>query len=202
MLAYKGTFNLKCKNIKFDLGEVYQINQPLELGNSGFHFCENAENVLDYYEWTPDFKLIEIEVLGDVISDGHKSCTNKFKFVRIIDDENELLELTKSLFLYKDKKLIYKNVNGKSIKFEYDYNGNKSKEIYDDKYIIFLYDSKNKLKYVEHDSGYWEYFERDPNGNVDYYEDSNGYFICKKYYNKHNVTIISKNCHEIDIKNI
>ena len=58
----------------------------------GFHFCERAVDCFNYYAFSPKNKVAEIEALGDIDSDGIKSCTNKIHIVREIT-WHELLDL-------------------------------------------------------------------------------------------------------------
>ena len=60
--------------------------------NRGFHFCERAVDCFNYYAFSPKNKVAEIEALGDIDSDGSKSCTNKIHIVREIT-WHELLDL-------------------------------------------------------------------------------------------------------------
>lgn len=201
MIGYKATFSYKCKNILFEIGKTYEINKPLELGSSGFHFCTNPENVLDYYEWTPNFKLLKIKALGDILTDNHKYCSNKILILSEINDDNELLKLTGSLFKYNSiNQLVYKCYNGNVTEYYYNDLGRLSKEVYNQKSWKSYSYLNGKVHYIENSSGYWELFERNENGEIDYYEDSNGFYTCRKYYNNQNITIISSNSHEIDIK--
>ena len=58
----------------------------------GFHFCERAVDCFNYYGFDPKNKVAEIEALGDIDSDGSKSCTNKIHIIREIPWQ-EILDL-------------------------------------------------------------------------------------------------------------
>ena len=58
----------------------------------GFHFCERAVDCFSYYGFDPKNKVAEIEALGDIDSDGSKSCTNKIHIIREIPWQ-EILDL-------------------------------------------------------------------------------------------------------------
>lgn len=48
MKAYKATFNLKCRDQTYVIGEIY-TSDKLKICKSGFHFCNNMSDVLNYY---------------------------------------------------------------------------------------------------------------------------------------------------------
>ena len=58
----------------------------------GFHFCEKAADCFNFYKFNPKNKVAEVLALGEVDSDGVKSCTNKIQIVREIPWA-ELLEM-------------------------------------------------------------------------------------------------------------
>jgi hypothetical protein len=86
MKAYKATYNLKCRDQTYEVGETYQTNK-LEICKSGFHFCKEMSDVLNYYSFNNDFLLIEVEILGDTQFSGNKGVTDKLKVLRIVPEE-------------------------------------------------------------------------------------------------------------------
>ena len=58
----------------------------------GMHFCKKAADCFQYYRFDPDNKVAEVLALGEVDTDGTKSCTNKIQIVREIPWA-ELLEI-------------------------------------------------------------------------------------------------------------
>ena len=48
----------------------------------GFHFCKKATDCFEYYPFDPNNKVAEVEALGDVETEGNKSCTNKIHIIR------------------------------------------------------------------------------------------------------------------------
>jgi hypothetical protein len=46
---------------------------------------------------------------------------------------------------------------------------------------LYLYDSNGNIIYYEHSDGYWSKREFDSNGNITYYEDSDGYWYKYEY---------------------
>ena len=92
MKAYKATdHKMQCRGYQFELNKEYSIEGKLELCENGFHFCKEFKNINTYYQFHRQHRYFEVEILGDVIDDGDKSCTNKIKFIRELTDE-ELLE--------------------------------------------------------------------------------------------------------------
>ena len=59
---------------------------------SGMHFCVNAADCFNYYNFDPSNKVAEVLAYGDVASDGTKSCTNKLEIIREVPWQ-ELLEI-------------------------------------------------------------------------------------------------------------
>ena len=50
----------------------------------GFHFCKKAADCFSYYSFNSKNKVAEVIALGEVDTDGKKSCTNKIQIVREI----------------------------------------------------------------------------------------------------------------------
>lgn len=50
----------------------------------GFHFCEKAADCFSYYSFNSENRVAEVIALGEVDTDGKKSCTNKIQIVREI----------------------------------------------------------------------------------------------------------------------
>ena len=84
MKGYKA-FNddMTCRDKQYKVGETYQEDGELKICKHGIHFCERLIDVFRFYQPYPcGTKVCEVEVFGDVITDGFKSCTNKLKIVR------------------------------------------------------------------------------------------------------------------------
>ena len=89
--------NLKCRNFQFEVGKVYNTGYTEDLNlcsNTVFHFCDSLEKVHNYYDCSDeDNRYCEIEVLGEVVSDGSKMGSNKIKILReITGEELDLLK--------------------------------------------------------------------------------------------------------------
>lgn len=92
-IGYKATQNYVCRNKKYQVGRTYSMKENPVLCHRGFHFCLNAKDVLNYYEYDKDFKLLKVKAIGKVFSDFDKSVTNKIQIIEEITDKDELLKL-------------------------------------------------------------------------------------------------------------
>ena len=87
--AYK-VFNpdWSCNNYSFAqngtaIGTEHSIGGELKLCNNGFHFCRKLSMCFNYYTFSSDNKVAEVEILGDVVGDKEdKECTNKLRIIR------------------------------------------------------------------------------------------------------------------------
>jgi hypothetical protein len=86
------TCNPNGKPFQYEVGGVYEEDVKPMVCDRGFHFCEKAADCFNYYQFNPDNKVAEVVALGEVDSDGTKSCTNKIQIVREIPWQ-ELLEI-------------------------------------------------------------------------------------------------------------
>ena len=91
MTGYK-VFNpdWTCRDFQYEVGKTYEMNARPKCCNAGFHFCERAVDCFSFYSFNPENKVAEVEALGELDSDGVKSCTNKIKIVREISWEEVL----------------------------------------------------------------------------------------------------------------
>ena len=78
------TCNPDGKPFQYEVGKVFEENVRLSVCNRGFHFCEKAADCFKYYGFDSSNKVAEVETLGEVITEGDKSCTNKIHIVREI----------------------------------------------------------------------------------------------------------------------
>ena len=86
------TCNPNGKPFQYAVGGTYEEDvKPMVCGR-GFHFCEKAADCFNYYQFNPENKVAEVLALGEVDTDGTKSCTNKIQIVREIPWA-ELLEI-------------------------------------------------------------------------------------------------------------
>ena len=73
-----------CRGFQYEVGKIFEEDVTPCTCDRGFHFCENAADCFSYYDFDSKNKVAEIIALGDVDSDGKKSCTNKIQIVREI----------------------------------------------------------------------------------------------------------------------
>jgi hypothetical protein len=110
MKGYKGfDQNLKCKDFQYEVGREYKYAGSVKICNWGFHFCEFLENVNEFYNLKYS-RICEIEALGEVITEGIKSVTDRIKIIRELSRE-EILALTN---LGKDNTGFFNSGNGNS----------------------------------------------------------------------------------------
>lgn len=74
--------DLKCRNFQFKINEVFEIKEDIKMCSKGFHFCEKILNVYNYYTKDINTRICEVEALGQVETEGDKSCTNKIRIIR------------------------------------------------------------------------------------------------------------------------
>lgn len=175
MIAYKATRNFKCFNQEYKVGKTYTSDR-MRICKYGFHFCQKMDNVLNYYNPSSDFILLEVEILGKVETRGDKSVTDKLKVLRVIPFE----EYTNSM---KSQFPVY----------EYDERGNLISEIHPDGFkTTYEYDEKNNKIAATFPSGNKITYEYDERGNQIAITSSDG----KKYtyeYDERNNQISGKN---------
>ena len=86
------TCNPNGKPFQYAVGGTYEEDVKPMVCDRGFHFCEKAADYFNYYQFNPENKVAEVLALGEVDTDGTKSCTNKIQIVREIPWA-ELLEI-------------------------------------------------------------------------------------------------------------
>ena len=81
-----------CKGFQYEVGKVYKENVTPSVCEKGFHFCKQAKDCFNYYQFDPNNKVAEVIALGDIAEKGDKFCTNIIKIEREITWE-ELLTI-------------------------------------------------------------------------------------------------------------
>ena len=114
MKAYKAfDEDLKCRGFQYDVGKEYQMDEDPVLCGRGYHACKKLGDVFGYYDFSPETRICEVELLGDVKKCGEDSklVTNHIKIIKELSHE-ELglagecrLEFTDQTSHYKDYKL-------------------------------------------------------------------------------------------------
>lgn len=70
-------------NKPFEMGVVYEENEPPKVHSNGFHYCENLEICFQVYSPDSRNRIGEIEILGEIDKRENGYCaTNKFKILR------------------------------------------------------------------------------------------------------------------------
>ena len=200
MIAYKATYNYKCRNQTYKVGKTY-TSDKFKICRHGMHYCNKMDNTLKYYDPNKDFILLEVEIMGDVETEEGKSVTNKLKILRVVppDEYTDLMKSRFPVYEYDDRgnkismtypcgsKYTYEydssgNIisetfpDGAKYTYEYDSSGNKISMTYPDgnKYT-FEYDSSGNKISDTYPSGYKYTYEYDSSGNMISKTNSNGY---------------------------
>ena len=202
--GYKASHNGWCKDMKYEVGKTYTMNEKPVMCRCGFHYCEIIDDTLTYYPYKNGVtKIFEIEDLGKTITKGGKSVTNKIKIVREIP-VSEYNDLFKRYVFDAEGNLIqFKHTNGELETYSYDANGTKTRwESLNGYWVNWTYDTKGnmtrredsrgiwttcefnadgKKTRRENSDGDWEAWEYDVNGNKTRYENVTGYWDTTEY---------------------
>ena len=73
-----------CRDFQYEVGKIFKKNVKPRCCDKGFHFCKEAIDCFNYYDFNPKNKVAEIIALGELDTDGNKFCTNKIQIVREI----------------------------------------------------------------------------------------------------------------------
>ena len=67
MKAYK-LFNkdLICEDVQFEVGETYVVKRKTKLVTHGFDACTHFDDIFEFDNVTPDSRVCEVELLGDI----------------------------------------------------------------------------------------------------------------------------------------
>ena len=209
-IGYKATYNFICRGHKFEIGQTYDLpNKPI-MCEYGFHYCVNPKDVLEYYSIQHDFRLLEIEDLGESITEEDKTVTNKIRIVREVPKEeyyplfgfinNKLIIIyeygcwVRSEYDERNNRIYYEDSNGFWVKCEYDERNNR---------IYFLdstgccekreFDERNNCIYYEYGSSFWNKYSYDDNNNCICTEQSNGLYIKRSYDENNNCIKVESN---------
>lgn len=71
-----------CRDFRYELGKTYKHEGEIGLCIAGFHFCQKISDCFNYYMFDSHNIVVEVEALGQTISDGIKSVTDEIKIVR------------------------------------------------------------------------------------------------------------------------
>ena len=71
-----------CRGFQFEVGKIFEEDVEPRCCDRGFHFCVKASDCFEYYSFDSNNKVAEVEALGEVNTNGNKSCTNKIHIIR------------------------------------------------------------------------------------------------------------------------
>lgn len=73
-----------CRGFHYEVGKIFEEDVKPSCCDRSFHFCEKAADCFSYYSFNSENRVAEVIALGEVDTDGKKSCTNKIQIVREI----------------------------------------------------------------------------------------------------------------------
>ena len=170
MKGYKATKNMKCLDLTYEIDKTYSINR-LNICSHGFHFCQNMKDVLNYYNYDDNFVLLEVEALGETITQGDKTVTDCIKIIRVIPKEEYTFEIPKpeidhNIYEYdgRGNKISATDPRGYKWSYEYDDRNNMISTTSPDGYTIsYEYDDRNNKiseTYPDGRKTSWKYDDR------------------------------------------
>lgn len=86
--------NWMCRDFQYEVGKTYTEDVDPQCCGRGFHFCTKLLDCFQYYPFISNYKVAEVEALGDIAFDEEDSmcCTNKIHIIRELTWE-EVLDL-------------------------------------------------------------------------------------------------------------
>jgi hypothetical protein len=184
-IGYKATYDFICRGYQFEIGQTYELpNKPI-ICQYGFHYCVKPKDVLVYYSIRHNFRLLEIEDLGESIVKEDKSVTNKIRIIREVPKEEYY-----QLFGVFNNELTITDKSGYCGKYKFDERNNQiySQDLFGN-WDEREYDERNNCVYIKSSNGYHTKQTYDENNNLIYYETSTGFW--RKYSYGENNTLIS-----------
>ena len=83
-VGYKAmNMDMTCRDFQFEVGKTYHVGNDKSLNlctDSGFHFCEDLEDVFKFYDWY-NCRIFKVETSSSVVTDGEKSITKELTIV-------------------------------------------------------------------------------------------------------------------------
>jgi hypothetical protein len=83
--------DMKCQTYQFELGKRHTQTGVLRICHNGFHFCSKVSHCFDYYSFSKENRVFEIEAYGELITEGNKSATLNISLLRELTWEEVLL---------------------------------------------------------------------------------------------------------------
>jgi hypothetical protein len=73
-----------CRDKQYTCPGKFEEEGELEVCGHGMHFCQNAADCFNYYDFDSRNHVAEVIAYGDVVTDEDKSCTDKLEIMREI----------------------------------------------------------------------------------------------------------------------
>ena len=198
MIAYKATYNYKCRNQTYAVGKTY-TSDKLKICQHGMHYCNKMEDTLNYYETNKNLILLEVKILGNVETEGDKSVTNKLKVLRVVpfDEYTDSMKSKFPVYEYDDRGNMISETypNGCKYTYEYDSTGNKIRITHPDgnKYTYEYDSSGNQISMTYPDGNRYTY-EYDDHGDMISVTNSYGDKFTYEYDSSgNNISVITPN---------
>lgn len=108
--GYKATkINMMCRYMKFEVGKTYTTTGVIEPCFNGFHFCEDLNDIDNYYNLN-NCIIFEVIGSGDIIREDNKTIASEITFIRKINPDEftnlcykkEYHKISKKLEYYDD----------------------------------------------------------------------------------------------------
>jgi YD repeat-containing protein len=165
MKGYKATKNMKCLDLTYEVGKTYSIDK-LTICSHGFHFCQEMKDVVNYYQPTEYFVLLEVEALGKMQTQDNKSATDNLKVIRVVPKEEYTFDVCQYEYDSFGNKIKVTTPSGDVVQYEYDSFGNMIKRTNPSEGVYqWEYDSfGNKIKQT-YPCGTVHQYEYDSFGN-------------------------------------
>ena len=193
MIAYKATYNYKCLKQTYKVGKTY-TSDKLKICRYGMHYCNKMEDTLNYYDPNKNLILLEVEILGDVETEGNKSVTNKLKVLRVVpfDEYTDSMKSKFPTYEYDDRGNIISKTypNGCKHTYEYDSSGNRISMTIPIGKFTYEYDSSGNRISMTSPIGKNTY-EYDDHGDMISVTNSYGYKYTYKYDSSGNMISIT-----------
>lgn len=93
---------MSCRNFVYEENHSYVYNEKIRPCESGFHFCKNPLDVLNYYSVIDDNMNIrsafaKVKGSGEIIEEGDKCCCSKIKIEKKLGFSDFILEAIKAI---------------------------------------------------------------------------------------------------------
>jgi hypothetical protein len=76
--------NLKCRDFQYEIGKTYKHAGEISLCNAGFHACTKLVDCFNYYKFTPENRVCEVVLSGEIIEGENKCVCSKITIMKEI----------------------------------------------------------------------------------------------------------------------